>query len=131
VFNCTLLVVISLILVGKSPCKSLFLVLLMEQHYRDDPTHSEENSRVDPFETPNWIESKKCDLLSLYSERRRHWSFAFTYASTSSKFILFSIRSLFQLKPFFKTHWHVVWIVSEMIDWLKVRDLAFDQRNIP
>jgi hypothetical protein len=37
---------------------------------------------------------------------------------------LFAIQSLFELSPFFEKSWHVVWIVSEVIDWLKVCDPA-------
>jgi hypothetical protein len=77
------------------------------------------NSKVDPFEISRW-ESDDLD----YSGNRHSWSFAFAHASTSSKCIFFSIRCLIQLYPLFKYSSDTVWIVSEMIDWLKVRDLT-------
>jgi hypothetical protein len=77
---------------------------------------------MDPFEISHW-ESDDLDYL-LYSRNRRDWSFAFTHASKSSKYILFSIRCLSQLGPSFELPWDVDWIVSEMIHWFKVRDLA-------
>jgi len=58
--------------------------------------------------------------------QRRHWGFAFSHASTSSKCILFSIRTLVQFICFVERPWNAKWIVSEMIDWLKVRDPAFN-----
>ena len=88
----------------------------MDQHYRDGST--EGNSEIDPFEIP---ESDR-GLLLFFTPRRCHWSFAFTHASTSSKRILFAIRCLFQLSRFVKWSRAAIWIVSEMIDWLKVRD---------
>jgi len=94
----------------------------MEQHRRDGSIHSEGNSKVDPFEISYW-EFEYSDYL-FYSRNRCDWSFAFTHASTSSKCILSAIQCLFQLGPFFTLPWHVGWIVSEMIDWLKVRDPA-------
>ena len=97
----------------------------MEQHCRlgDGSTHlSEGNSKVHPFEILHW-ESDELDYL-LYFRHRHNWSFAFTHASTSSKCILFSLRCLIQLHPFFKYPWDTDWIVSAMIDWLKVRDPA-------
>ena len=102
-----------------SHAKGWFLVtmLLMGQHCRDGCTYSEGNSEVDPSQ-----------ITSYASSFSHHWSFAFTHASTSSKCILFAIRYLSQLiwspcpelAPWPRNHW----IVSEMIDWLKVRDPA-------
>ena len=95
-----------------SHAKDWFLVLLIEQHCKCGSAHSED-SKVDLFEISD----------NHYSYRNRHhWSFAFTYASTSSKCILFSIRYFTELYSFFKYPWDTEWIVSEMIDWLKVRD---------
>jgi len=58
---------------------------------------------------------------------RHHWSFAFTHASTTSKCILFGLQCLYQLSSFVEFQWwddrlDVNWIVSEMLDWLKVCD---------
>jgi len=94
----------------------------MEQHCRDGSTPSQGNSKIDPFEISHW-ESDELNYL-LYAPDRCHWSFAFTYASTSSKCILSAIRCLSQLGPYFDARWDVDWIVSEMMDWLKVRDPA-------
>jgi len=77
---------------------------------------------MDPFEISHW-ESDDLDYL-LYSRNRRDWSFAFTHASTSSKYILLSIQCLSRLSPSFELPWDVDWIVTEMIDWFKVRDPA-------
>ena len=99
---------------------SRFLVLLMEQYCRYGSTHSEGNSKVDPFKIlPNR------EYCYLFSSRNRHcdWSFAFPHASTSSKCILFAIRCLSHLSPCFEP-WDLDWIVSEMVDWLKVCDPA-------
>ena len=115
VINCTLSVVIFLILAGKS-CHRSFLVPLMDQSCRYGSIHNED-TKLDPFEI-----SDKCNIHSY--PNRHHWSFAFAHASMSSKCILFSIWSLLQLNYF------VVWpseaecIVGEMIDWLKVCDPA-------
>jgi hypothetical protein len=101
-------------------------VPLIKQHHRDGPTHSEGNSKVDPFVISDNF-NHGINNIQFYFSNRRHWSFAFAHASTSSKCILFAIRNLFQLKPFFKYPgfpWTTEWIVSEMIDWLKVRDFA-------
>jgi len=92
----------------------------MDQHRRDGSTYSERNSKADPFEISH-SEFHELDYL-LYSQNHRNWSFAFAYASTSSKCILFSIRCLIQLYPLSKYPWAVERTVSEMIDWLKVRD---------
>ena len=98
----------------------------MKELYRNGSTHSERNSKIDPFpELPN--EYFYHDPLDV---SRRHWGFAFTHASTSSKRILFAIRSLSQFKGFVKCPWRMEWIVSEMIDWLKVRDPALIVREI-
>ena len=59
--------------------------------------------------------------LHFDSSHRGHWSFAFTHASTSSKYILSAIQSIFQLNPFYERPWCTVWIVNETINWLKVR----------
>ena len=91
----------------------------MDQHRRDGST-SEGNSEIGPFEIPEDDE----DTFLFYALDRCHWSFAFTHASTSSKCILFAIRCLFQLDRLVNWSWIAMWIVSEMIDWLKVRDLA-------
>ena len=101
--------------------KVRFLVpLLMGKCCRAHSTYSERKSKVDPDGTPehftNWWHWE-FDLSN-----RHHWSFEFTYASTSSKCILFAIRCLFQLDPFIMWLSVVEWIVSEMIDWLKVCD---------
>jgi len=90
----------------------------MDQYHRDSSIYSED-SKVDLLEIS--------DTLNIHSESYQnlhHWSFAFTHASTSSKCILFSIQCLVQLNPFSKYPWTMEWIVSEMIDWLKVRNLA-------
>ena len=101
-----------------SQAKSWFLVILMKQHCRDGSTHSDGNSTVDPLEISHWGQ----DSYLLYPRNHRHnWSFAFTHASTSSKCILFSIRYLIQLPKYTRS---TEWTVSEVIDWLKVRDLA-------
>jgi len=92
----------------------------MDQHCRDSSTHCDGNSEVGLFEIS---ESDKPAFL-LYAPDRCHWSFAFTHASTSSKCILFAIRCLFQINRLVKMPRATVWIVSEMIDWLKVRDPA-------
>jgi hypothetical protein len=88
----------------------------MKQHCRDYSTHSENDSKAGPFEI--------VETIQLHILDRHHWSFAFTHASTSSKCILLAIRRLFQFNSFLKFSWAVEWIVSEMIDWLKVRDPA-------
>ena len=109
-----------------SHAKGWFLVLLIEQHCRDGTIHSEGNSELDPFEISQSDdpEFNQLDFL-LYPLNRRRWSFAFTHASTSSKCILFAIRCLSQLDPSFGPFfWRPDWIVSEMIDWLKVCDPA-------
>ena len=89
----------------------------MEQHYRDSSTHCEGNSEIGLFEIS---ESDKPDFL-LYAPDRCHWSFTFIHASKSSKCILFAIRCLFQINRLVKMPRATVWIVNEMIDWLKVR----------
>jgi hypothetical protein len=83
----------------------------MDQHCRDGSIHSED-PKVDLFEI-----SDKLNIQSYGN--RHHWRFAFTHASTSSKCILFSIRCLIH-SPLFNHPWGVEWIVSEMIDWVKV-----------
>ena len=109
-----------------SHAKGWFLVLLIEQHCRDGVTHTEGNSDLDPFKIP----PDELDFL-LYSPNRRRWSFAFTHASTSSKCILSALRCLSQFGLSFRerigrlpiqTPGDVNWIVTEMIDWLKVHD---------
>jgi len=85
----------------------------MDQRCREGSIHSAD-SKVDPFEISD---------IHSYGNRH-HWSFAFAHASTSSKCILFSIQCLFQLNCLFEWPWEVGCIVSEMIDWLKVRDPA-------
>ena len=88
----------------------------MNQHRRDGSIHSED-SKVDLFNIS--------DKLHIHTyENRHHWSFAFTHASTSSKCILILIQCLIQHSSRFKYPWTVEWIVSEMIDWLKVRNPA-------
>jgi len=91
----------------------------MKEPYSGGSIYSEGNSKIDPFpETPNEYSKYFSDVS------RRDWGFAFTYASTSSKCILFAIRTLVQVNYFVTGPWphNVGWIVSEMIDWLKVRD---------
>ena len=105
-----------------SHAEGWFLILLMEHHRGDGTTHSEGNSKVDPFKISYW-ESGPLSYL-LYFRDRRNWSFAFTHASTSSKCIYFSICCLVQCNSFVKWPWGAGYIVSEMIDWLKVRDPA-------
>ena len=100
----------------------------MDQRCGYDSIHSEGDSKVNPFEISYW-ESEKLDYL-LYSRNRCDWGFAFAHASTSSQCILSAIRCLFQLSPFFTLPWHAGWIVSEMIDWLKVRNPALITKNI-
>jgi hypothetical protein len=85
----------------------------MDQRCREGPIHSADSTVV-PLE--------KSDIDSYGN--RHHWSFAFAHASTSSKCILFSIRSLLQLNYFDVWSPDAECIVSEMIDWLKVRDPA-------
>jgi hypothetical protein len=99
-------------------------MLLMEQHCRDGCTHSEGNSKVDLLEISHWG-SEELNYL-LYSPNRRYWSFAFTHASTSSKCILSAIRYLSQIDLSVEVlvPWDVDWIVSGIVDWLKVRDFA-------
>ena len=96
-----------------SHAKDWFLVPLMKQHCRDGSVHSEGSSKLDPFEIFD-----NFDIPS--SSNHRHWSFAFTHASTSSKCILFAIQCLSPVGYYFESPWDVDWIVSEMIDWLKV-----------
>jgi hypothetical protein len=90
----------------------------MKVHFRD-----EGNSELDPFETSN-ISILPDFWLDHQIRHRSRWSFAFTHASTSSKCILFAIQYLFQCNPFVDSGWpwRAEWLVSEMIDWLKVRD---------
>jgi hypothetical protein len=90
---------------------------LVDQHYGDSSIHGE-NCEVDPFEI-----NEQLNVCSLAYLNRHHWSFAFHHASTSSKCILFSIQCLIQLYPLHNT-WRAEWIVSEIIDWLKVRNPA-------
>ena len=97
----------------------------MEHHCREGSDHSEGHFELDPFDMSHW-DSDRLRYLS-DSSHQRNWSFAFTHASTSSKCILFSIRCLIQLYPLSTYHRHIDWIVSEMIDWLKVRDPALIQ----
>jgi hypothetical protein len=87
----------------------------MEQHCRDG-SHNEGNFKLEPFE----ISDNDADLL-FDSSDRRNWSFAFTHASTSSKYILSAIQCFFKVNPFVECCWTTQWIVSEAIDWLKVR----------
>ena len=89
----------------------------MDQCCRFGFTHSGD-SKVDPFKI-----SYKSDIYAS-SVNRHHWRFAFTYASTSSECILFAIRYLVQLNYFVGCPQDAGCIVSEMIDWLKVRDLT-------
>jgi len=97
----------------------------MEQHCRDGSTHSEGNSEVESFEILEFDEDRyKFTYSDLHAQDHCHWSFAFTHASTSSKCILFAIRCLFQLNDFVDEPNYTAYIVSEMIDWLKVRDPA-------
>jgi len=98
----------------------------MEQHCRDSSTHNEGNSEVESFEILEFDEHEYDQLgwYDLHAQDHCHWSFAFTHASTSSKCILFAIRCLFQLNNFIKEPEEAECIVSEMIDWLKVRDPA-------
>jgi len=91
----------------------------MEHHRREGSNHSEGNFKVDAFELPYWDSDYTWDRQS-----QRNWSFAFTHASTSSKCVLFSIRCLIQLWTHSTYPWDTEWIVSEMIDWLKVREPA-------
>jgi hypothetical protein len=94
------------------------LLISMDQHCRDGSIHSED-SMLDLFEIS--------DKLDIHSPRNHHyWRIAFTHASTSSKCILFSMRSLIQL---FEGPWTAEWIVSETIDWLKVRNPGFLLRS--
>ena len=86
----------------------------MDQHCRDASIRSE-HSKVDLFEISDKL------VIHLY-RNRHHWSLAFTHASTSSECILFLIQCLIQPSPLFKYPWNAEWIVSEMIDWLKVRN---------
>jgi len=96
----------------------------MQEPCRDRSTHREGNSKIDPF--PEIREHLNFSDIS-----RLDWGFAFTHASTSSKCILFAIRRLTQFNYFVKRPWKAGWIVSEMINWLKVRDPAFNNsRNI-
>jgi len=100
----------------------------MKEHCRNDSPHSEGNSKIRERDLEMLI---KYHIFPQYS--RANWGLAFTHASTSSKCILFAIRSLVQLNYFVKGVWQhdVDWIVSEMIDWLKVSDPAFNNsRNI-
>jgi hypothetical protein len=95
-----------------------FLVPLIDQCRREGSIHRED-SEVDPFEISDTLNIRS------YSYPNRHlWSFAFAHASTSSKCILFSMQCLFQLNSFVEWPEQVECIVSEMIDWLKVRDPA-------
>ena len=84
----------------------------MDQCCREGSIHKED-SKVDPFDS---------DALDIHSHPNHHWGFAFAHASTSSKCILFSIRCLVQLSPFFEYPWDTEWVVDETIDWLKVCD---------
>jgi hypothetical protein len=94
----------------------------MEHHCREGSNHSEGHFKVDRFDISQW-DSDKLGYLS-GCRRQRNWSFAFTHASTSSKCVLFSIRCLIQLCPISTYPWDTEWIVSETIDWLKVRNPA-------
>jgi len=97
----------------------------MQELFRDGSTHSEQNSKLNPF--PDMAKVYFSDVL------RRNWGFAFTHASTSSKCILFAIRSLVPSNHIVKRYgqYAVEWIVSEVIDWLKVRDPTFNNlKNI-
>jgi hypothetical protein len=85
----------------------------MEQCRRDG-SHNEGNFKLEPFEILD-------GYLDIDSSDRRHWSFAFTHASTSSKYILSAIQCFFKVNPFAKWRRSTEWIVSEAIDWLKVR----------
>ena len=128
VINWTPLVVILFcrILVGKL-CQTFVSGITNEGACRDGFTQSEGNSKIDPFPEMAIEHSYFSGVL------HRNWGFAFTHASTSSKCILFAIQSLVQFNDFVKRYWlhNVKWIVSEMIDWLKVGDSAFNNsRNI-
>jgi hypothetical protein len=98
----------------------------MNQHCRDGST-SEGKSEIGLFELSKSYE----DHLLFYAPGRSHWSFAFTHASTSSKCILFAIRCLFQLDLLVKWSRAPIWIVSEMIDWLKVRAAESISTTVP
>jgi hypothetical protein len=56
-----------------------------------------------------------------YERSRRNWGFAFSHASRSSESILGALQ---WLRRYFadlkKDYINICWIVSEMIDWLKV-----------
>ena len=98
------------------PCQTLVSGATNEG---DGSTHSEGNSNIDPF-------PEMANEHPYFSDGSRYnWGFAFTHASTSSKCILFAIRSLVRSNYFVRRYWNVGWIVSEMTDWLKVCDPAF------
>ena len=100
----------------------------MEQHCRDGSTHHDGNSEVESFEIAEFDEDEYELWHDPYTWDRCYWSFAFTHASTSSKCILFAIRCLFQLNDFVEQPEQAECIVSEMIDWLKVRDPALNKK---
>jgi hypothetical protein len=102
------------ILVGKSHQRLISGATIMEQRCRDG-SHNEGNFKLEPFEI---LEGSHLDFDS---SDRRHWSFAFTHASTSSRYILSAIQCFFKVNPFVEHPWITEWIVSETIVWLKVR----------
>jgi hypothetical protein len=97
------------------PMVGFWPLILMKHHCSAGSTHIERNSKLNPF----GIERLYIRTFNL--SNRRHWSFIFTHASTSSRCILFAIRYL-QLGDSFEMPSEVEWIVNEMVGWLKVRD---------
>ena len=67
------------------------------------------------------------DELHVRQKEREDWGFAFSYASRSSKSILVALQWLHRLSPcarFDLEHVGTNWIVSEMVEWLKVHGLS-------
>jgi len=63
------------------------------------------------------------DKLHISQKERQDWGFAFSYASRSSKSILVALQWLHRFSPYDPFGWLGVgtnWIVSEMVEWLKV-----------
>ena len=89
---------------------------LIEQRCRD----GSDGEDSEGYSIPVLFETLEEDL-HFDSSHRRHWSLA-THASTSSKYILSAIQYFFELDALVESpQYSTVWIVSETIDWLKVR----------
>ena len=113
-------------ILARKLCSSWLQVLITKQNCRCNCAYDKRNFQPEPF--PQIYGHTYNSHYHHYTNSRRLWNFAFTHASTSSKSILFALQCLHRFSPFLdfqktdRSNICLEWIVSEMVNWLKVCD---------